>query len=162
MQRRALLFAAPLALSLAGCGFQLRGAPSFAFERLALTGFAPRSPVREALERQISQLPLKLVSVAQAQVVLEVLREKQFRVAVASTPAALVREWQLTLELDYRLTTAGEEVLLPTTQLRISRDLSTTEARALAKEQEEDLLNRAMRQEAVGLLLRRLSAVRPR
>jgi hypothetical protein len=64
----------------------LRGAPSFAFERLALTGFAPRSPVREALERQISQLPLKLVSVAQAQVVLEVLREKQFRVAVASTP----------------------------------------------------------------------------
>ncbi len=160
MQRRALLLAAPLAL--AGCGFQLRGAPNFAFERLALVGFAPRSLMREALERQIAQLPLRLVPVAQAQVVLEVLREKQSRTSVASTPAALVREWQLTLELDYRLTTAGDEILLPTTQLRLSRDLSTTEAQALAKEQEEGLLGRAMRQEAVGLLMRRLAAVRPR
>jgi LPS-assembly lipoprotein len=162
MQRRALLLLAPLGLPLAGCGFQLRGAPTFPFERLTLTGFAPRSLMREALERQIATLPLQLVPLAQAQVVLEVRREQQSRTAVASTPAALVREWQLTLELEYRLITPSDEVLLPVTQLRLSRDLSTTESQTLAKEQEENLLHRAMRQEAVGQLLRRLSAVRPR
>ena len=43
---------------LAGCGFRLRGAPSFAFERLHLAGFDPRSPLREALEAQLPRLPL--------------------------------------------------------------------------------------------------------
>lgn len=158
MNRRSLL----LALPLAGCGFTPRGAPSFAFERLALVGFAPRSPMREALVRQLSRLPLRLTERAQAQVVFELERELHDKSAVASTAAGQVREWQLLLELEYRLTTPSDELLLPRTELRLTRDLSTTEAQALAKEQEEALLRRAMEQEAVGLLMRRLAAVRPR
>ncbi len=158
MRRRSLLLAAPLA----GCGFAPRGAPSFAFERLALVGFAPRSPMREALVRQLSRLPLRLTDRAQAQVVFELERELHDKSAVASTAAGQVREWQLLLELEYRLTTPSDELLLPRTELRLTRDLSTTEAQALAKEQEEALLRRAMEQEAVGLLMRRLAAVRPR
>lgn len=146
----------------AGCGFSPRGAPSFAFERLALSGFAPRSPLQAALERQLQRLPLKLVPQAQAQVVLEAQREYQGKLAVASTVAGQVREWQLLLELDYRLVTPSDELLLPLTQLRLTRDLSTTESQALAKEQEETMLRRAMELEAVGLLMRRLAAVRPR
>ena len=158
MRRRSLLLAAPLV----GCGFAPRGAPSFAFERLALVGFAPRSPMREALVRQLSRLPLRLTERAQAQVVFELERELHDKSAVASTAAGQVREWQLLLELEYRLTTPSDELLLPRTELRLTRDLSTTEAQALAKEQEEALLRRAMEQEAVGLLMRRLAAVRPR
>jgi LPS-assembly lipoprotein len=158
VRRRSLLLAAPLA----GCGFAPRGAPSFAFERLALVGFAPRSPMREALVRQLSRLPLRLTDRAQAQVVFELERELHDKSAVASTAAGQVREWQLLLELEYRLTTPSDELLLPRTELRLTRDLSTTEAQALAKEQEEALLRRAMEQEAVGLLMRRLAAVRPR
>ena len=47
-------------------------------------------------------------------------------------------------------------------QLALTRDLSTTESQALAKEQEEAGLRRAMEQEAVGLLMRRLAAIKPR
>jgi LPS-assembly lipoprotein len=159
--RRALLALAGAGLS--GCGFHLRGAPSFAFERLHLTGFADESPMRLALERQIKRLPLERVEVrAQAQVVLEALRESHHKVAVASTAAGQVREWQLHLALDYRLTTPQDDVLLPATQLRLTRDLSTTEAATLAKEYEEADLRRAMQAEAVTLLLRRLAAVRLR
>lgn len=158
LTRRSLL----LCLPLAGCGFAPRGRPSFAFERLALTGFAARSPVRDALQRQIERLPLRLVDRSQAQVVLDMQRESHGKSAVASTAAGQVREWQLVLELQYRLVTAADELLLPSTSLRLTRDLSTTESQALAKEQEEAGLRRAMEQEAVGLLMRRLAAVKPR
>lgn len=148
---------------LAGCGFHLRGAPSFAFERLHLAGFDPRSPLREALEAQLPRLPLQLTAQrAQAQVVLEALKESHHKLAVASTAAGQVREWQLHLVLDYRLVTPADDVLLPATQLRLVRDLSTTEAATLAKEYEEADLRRAMQFEAVNLLLRRLAAVRLR
>lgn len=158
LSRRALL----LALPLTGCGFAPRGAPSFSFERLALTGFATGSPLRAALERQLARLPLQLTDTAHAQVVLELRREFRHKTAVASTAAGQVREWQLLLEVDYRLLAPGDELLLPLTALRLTRDLSTTEAQALAKEQEEAALHRAMEHEAVALLLRRLAAVRPR
>jgi LPS-assembly lipoprotein len=95
-------------------------------------------------------------------VVLDAQREGYGRSAVASTAAGQVREWQLVLELDYRLVTPGDELLLPLTSLRLTRDLSTTEAQALAKEQEEALLRRSMEQEAVALLMRRLAALKPR
>lgn len=159
MRRRLALLGAA---SLAGCGFAPRGAPRFFFDRLALVGFAPRSPMRDALQRQIVRLPLQLVDRAQAQVVLELQREFHGKSAVASTAAGQVREWQLVLELDYRLVNAADELLLPLTSLRLTRDLSTTESQALAKEQEEAGLRRAMEQEAVGLLMRRLAAIKPR
>lgn len=162
--RRTLLRLAALALpgALAGCGFALRGAPSFSFERLALAGFAPRSPLAEALRVHVARLPLRLVEPAQAQVLLHMERESHTKTSVASTAAGQVREWQLLLEAEFRLSSPNDDVLLPRTALRLTRDLSTTEAQALAKEQEEASLRRAMTQEAVGMLMRRLAAVRPR
>ena len=164
MQRRHALTGLSAALGLAtlgGCGFALRGAPSFAFQRLALTGFAPGSPIQEALKRQLTRLPLTVTDRVQAQVVLECLDERHTKIAVVSTSAGQVREWQLQLSLDYRLTTPGDELLLPRTELRLTRDLTTTEAAALAKEREEADLRRAMQQDAVALLMRRLAAVKP-
>lgn len=146
---------------LAGCGFQLRQAPQLPMERLHLTGFAERSPLRQALERQLARTPVSVVTQRpQAQVVLEVLKESHHKVAVASTAAGQVRAWQLHLVLEYRLTTPQDEVLLPATALHLTRDLSTTEALTLAKEAEEADLRRAMQAEAVSLLLRRLAALK--
>jgi LPS-assembly lipoprotein len=159
MRRRALLGSAGL-VGLAGCGFAPRGAPRFEFERLALVGFAAGSPVREALARALAGLPLQVVTAPQAQVVLEVQREEHSKVAVASTAAGQVREWQLLLQLEYRMSTPGNELLLPNSLLRLTRDLTTTEAIALAKEREEAELRRAMVQDAVSLLMRRLAAIK--
>ncbi|MBB5203028.1 LPS-assembly lipoprotein [Inhella inkyongensis] len=157
------LFLAGAAVGLAGCGFRPRGAPSFHFERLHLAGFAEGSPLRRELERHLTHLPLeRLEQRAQAQVILEALSERHDKIAVASTSAGQVREWQLQLALEYRLVTPSDELLLPATQLRLTRDLTTTEAAALGKEREEADLRRAMQSEAVALLLRRLAAVRLR
>lgn len=163
--RRSLLQAPvvlAVSLSLTACGFKPRGAVQLGFERLALTGFAPRSPVRDALERQLQGLPVQQVPVAQAEVVVELLRESALKTAVVSTAAGQVREWQLVLDLEFRVVRPGGDLLLPAFAVRLSRDLTTSETLALSKAQEEALLWRALQHEAVGLLLRRLSAVQVR
>lgn len=162
LSRRGLL-ALPLLPGLAACGFELRRDPEYAFQTLALTGFAPESPLAEELRRQLRQSPLQLVQdPGKAQVVMEALRDSRERSVVVSTSAGQVREWQLKLQLDYLVRTPGGEPLLPTTELRMSREMSYLESQALAKEQEEAALYRAMQYDAAAQVMRRLGSVRLR
>lgn len=162
LSRRGLL-ALPLLSGLAACGFELRRDPEYAFQTLALTGFAPESPLAEELRRQLRQSPLQLVQdPGKAQVVMEALRDSRERSVVVSTSAGQVREWQLKLQLDYLVRTPGGEPLLPTTELRMSREMSYLESQALAKEQEEAALYRAMQYDAAAQVMRRLGSVRLR
>ncbi|MET0210527.1 MAG: LPS assembly lipoprotein LptE [Burkholderiaceae bacterium] len=146
---------------LAGCGFELRRDPVFHFKTLALTGFASHSPLAMELRRQVQRSTLQLLEdTNRAEVVIEVERELRDKTSVATTAAGQITEWQLRLQLDYSLRTAGGDILLPRTELRLTRDMNYSESAALAKEQEEGALQKAMQVEAVGLLLRRLAAVR--
>jgi len=159
MQRRHLLLLGSAAL--AGCGFELRHEPELPFKTLALTGFAPDSPLALGLKRQIKRTPVQLVDdPSRAQVVLEVLREYRDRTVVASTSVGQVREWQLRLQFDYLIRTAAGELLVPKVELRLSRDMNYTETEALAKEQEAANLYSAMHSDAVAQVMRRLAAVK--
>lgn len=158
MHRRAVVLGLA---ALAGCGFELRHEPVLQFQTLALTGFAPESPLAQGLKRQIKRTPVQLVEdPARAQVVLEVLREVRDRTVVASTTVGQVREWQLRLQFDYLVRTAGGELLVPKVELRLSRDMNYTETDALAKEQEAANLYGAMQSDAIAQVMRRLAAVK--
>ncbi|MCV2362208.1 LPS assembly lipoprotein LptE [Paucibacter sp. DJ1R-11] len=160
LQRRHLLLAAATA-PLVGCGFELRREPEFLFRSLALSGFKPGSPLAADLKRQLSRTALLLVEDAnRAELVLEALRDVRERSVVVSTSAGQVREWQLRVNFDYLLRTPSGELLLPRTELRMTREMNYTESTALAKEQEEAQLYRAMQSDAVAQIMRRLSAVR--
>lgn len=157
-RRRFVLIATAL---LAGCGFELRRAPEMHFRSLALAGFAPRSPLAQELRRQIAASgSTELVeSAAQAQVVLEALEDKRERSVVASTSVGQVRELQLRARLHFRVRTpAGRELIAPT-EILLSRDMSYNESAALAKEQEEAFLFRAMQSDIVAQVMRRLASV---
>ncbi|MFT7721273.1 MAG: LPS assembly lipoprotein LptE [Roseateles sp.] len=146
--------------ALAGCGFELRREPELAFKTLALTGFAPESPLAAGLKRQIRRTPVQLVDdPARAQVVLEALHEHRDRTVVASTSVGQVREWQLRLGFDYLIRTADGELLAPKVELRLARDMNYTETTALAKEQEAASLYNAMQSDAIAQVMRRLAAV---
>ena len=158
MQRRAALLGLTV---LAGCGFELRHEPVLPFKTLALTGFAPDSPLALGLKRQIKRTPVQIVDDPnRAQVVLEVLSEHRDRTVVASTSVGQVREWQLRLNFDYLIRTAAGELLVPKVELRLTRDLTYTETEALAKEQEAANLYNAMQSDAIAQVMRRLAAVR--
>jgi LPS-assembly lipoprotein len=145
---------------LAGCGWQLRGATELPFSRIALEGFAPRSPLAAELKRALAQSAEVVPSAAQAQVVLHALTDKRERSVVASTAFGQVRELTLRVRLEFRLATPGGRELIPATELLLSRDMSYSETLALAKEYEEAQLLRAMQSDIVAQLMRRLARVK--
>jgi len=158
--RRALITAVIGPLLLAGCGFQLRGTTELPFSRIALEGFAPRSPLADELRRTLSQSAEVVATPASAQVVLHALSDRRERSVVASTTASQVRELTLRVRLEFRLTTPGGRELIPATELLQTRDMSYSETVALAKEYEEAQLVRAMQTDIVEQLMRRLAHVK--
>jgi LPS-assembly lipoprotein len=157
--RRSLLLAG--VATLAGCGFELRRAPELRFRSIQLTGFPPRSPLADELRTSInsSKTTLAVESAAQAQVVFEAITDARERSVVAITAAGQVRELQLRARLNFRLRTQAGKELIPATEIVLSRDMSYSESAALAKEQEEAQLFRAMQSDIVAQVMRRLAAV---
>ena len=160
MQRRAWLLVC--AASVAGCGFELRQAPKLPFRSLSLVGFAPASPLLDALRQQLISSNVQLLDApARAEAVLEALNDKREKSVVASTAAGQVREVQLRVKLRFRVATPSGKLLLPADELLLTRDMSYSETAALAKAQEEALLYRAMEDDIVAQVLRRLAAIKP-
>jgi LPS-assembly lipoprotein len=158
MHRRAAL--ASLA-ALAGCGFQLRQAPPLPMRSIALVGFAPASPLAAALKRELEGAGVALrENPAQAETVFDALQDARERTVAASTAFGQVREVQLRVRLRFRLATPSGKLLLPVSDLLLSRDMSYNETDALAKQQEEVILYRAMDEDIVWQVLRRLASVK--
>lgn len=158
--RRALVSSLLVGAWLSGCGFHLRGATELPFSRIALEGFAPRSPLGEELRHALSQSAEVVASPAQAQVVLFALSDRRERSVVASTTAGQVRELTLRVRFEFKLATPGGRALIPPTELVLSRDMSYTETFALGKEYEEAQLMKAMQSDIVDQLMRRLAHVK--
>jgi LPS-assembly lipoprotein len=155
------LAAAGASALVAGCGFELRRAPTLAFKRIAFVGFERQSLLAAELKLHIEQSDARVVGRdAQPQVVLQVITDKHERSVVASTAAGQVRELQLRLNFEFRLATNQGRELIPATALLLSRDMSYSESYALAKEQEEAQLFRAMQADIVGQVTQRLARVR--
>ena len=161
MHRRRALLAAPAALWVSACGFELRRAPELRFRTIQLVGFKPRSPIAEELEASINASATTTVveSAAKAEVVLEALGDAREKSVVASTSAGQVREFQLRSRFSFQLRTPARKELIPPSEILLTRDLSYSESVALAKEQEEAFLYRAMQSDIVAQVLRRLSTL---
>lgn len=158
LTRRGLL--AGTAALLAGCGFELKRAPDLPFRSIALTGFAPRSPLAEELKQALARQVRVAASPDQVDVVLQALADTRERSVVAQTAAAQVRELQLRVKLQFKAHTPGGRELLPSSVLLLARDLSYNETLALAKAHEEAELYREMQSDVVMQVLRRLSAIK--
>src|SRR3990167_1695045 len=118
---------------LAGCGFELRQTPPLPFNRIALIGFAARSPLADEL------------------------RERLVGTVQGVATAGQVRELQLRVKFEFRLNSPGGRELVGPTELMLSRDMSYSESFALAKGQEEAELYAAMQADIVQQVLRRLA-----
>ena len=162
MKRRSLLLAAAPAL-LAGCGFQLRQAPNFAFTSIAVASPTNTSLAGElrrsiASSGKVDVLPPGTID--RAQVVLDLVHEQREKVVVGLNATGQVREFQLRTRLRFKLRTPQGKELIPETELLQQRDISFSESAVLSKEAEENLLYRDMQTDLVQQLMRRLAAVK--
>lgn len=158
MSRRRLFLIATAAL-FSGCGFKLRQSPTLNFSTLQLVGFPQRSPFTEQLRRAIQASGSTRVVEATPQVILEALEDVQDQSVAAQTAAGQVRDLTLRTRLKFRLRTPAGRVLIRDTELLLSRDLTYNETNALAKEQEQAVLYRAMQSDIVDQVMRQLAAV---
>ncbi|MEJ5992019.1 LPS assembly lipoprotein LptE [Ramlibacter sp. PS3R-8] len=178
MQRRSV-FAAAFATLLAGCGFQLRQAPEFAFDTIVIN--APQtSPLAAELRKAFRQdgkvrvitgtlapaaapAPAGAASAPVAvpgQVIFDLLQEQREKVVVGLNASGQVREYQLRSRIHFRVRTPLSRELIPDTELLQQRDISFNETAVLAKESEEVLLYRDMQNDLVQQLMRRLGALK--
>jgi LPS-assembly lipoprotein len=158
--RRRLVFAFA-ATALAGCGFELKRPPELRFKTIQLTGFPARSPLAAELKRDIdASTTTKVVdALKDAAVVLQALTDEREKSVVATTAADQVREYELRSRFRFQLRTATGKELIPASEILLKRELTYTESAALAKEQEEAFLYRAMQSDIVSQVLRRLASV---
>jgi LPS-assembly lipoprotein len=158
-RRTALLSAAAL---LAGCGFELRRAATVPLRSIALVGFAPDSSLRRALADELQRAGVALqADPARADAVLDALTDAREKTVAASTAFGQVREVTLRVRLRFRVATPAGLPLLPPSELRLTRDMSYSETAALAKRDEEAQLYRAMEDDIVAQVLRRLASLNP-
>lgn len=158
MQRRRLLFAAA-PLCLAGCGFQLRRAAALQIDSIALTGFAPRSPMGEELRSVLARSITVEASPDKAQVVLHSITEARSKWVVAFTTSGQVRDLRLRSQFIYRVDTPAGRELVPSSEINLYRDMSFVEVQAQGKAQEAEALYREMQSDMVHQVILRLSAI---
>ena len=163
MKRRGVLAIGAAAAALAGCGFQLRQAPEFAFDSIVVAAPAS-SPLANELRRNLgANGKLKVLpplQQQQADVILDLLQEQREKVVVGLNATGQVREFQLRSRVRFRLRTPQGRELIPDTELLQQRDISFNESAVLAKEAEENLLYRDMQTDIVQQLMRRLAAIK--
>lgn len=154
-----------LALSLSACDFHLRGhnlqGAGFPFSRVYLKSATP-SPFVADLQNSLELYKIQLTATAaEADLTLEVVSEASGRQILALSGAGQVREFQLTYRVSLRAYDKQMQDWLPADEISLQRSLTYDDAQILAKEQEEALLYRDMRSDAVQQVMRRLSRAKP-
>ena len=149
-----------LVAALSSCGFQLRGQYALPFSSVFVST-SGASVVASALKRELANIPTKLMpSAKDADAQLNILEDRRERQILSLSGAGRVREYELKLRVSYQLMDATGRVFIPTSEIQLSRILSYDDSRIIAKQQEEALLYQDMERDAVGQILRRMTAIK--
>ncbi|MEC5397918.1 LPS-assembly lipoprotein LptE [Uliginosibacterium sp. H1] len=145
-----------LLLSLAACGFKLRGVQQLPFDSIYLDMNA-YSEFAASIKRQIQANGSRVTERREdAQVRLVVVQDAREKHILTLNTSGTVREYQLRQRFGFRLIDAHGRELMPLNEIYVFRDISFNDNQTLAKEQEEVLLYRDMENDVVTQLLRRL------
>lgn len=153
------LLAILLLLSLAACGFQLRGSYSLPWDTMFL-GMSANDEMYAQIKRNIEAATKTRVvdDPKAAQATLLILRNEQTKNILSLSGYGRVREFQLVRNFSYRIVDANGVELRPPTQIVLQREMTFDDTRILAKEQEELMIWREIQTDLVQQLMRRLAA----
>ncbi len=154
-----------LLLALSACGFHLRGSNlkdvQFAFKSLYLK-VPGETPFAADLRRALTANKVTLAKAPeQADVVLEVVSEQTAKQILSLSGSGRVQEYQLFYRVSLRAYDSKQNDWLPAEEIALSRIMPYDDTQVLAKEQEEALLYKDMRTDAVAQAVRRLTRAKP-
>ena len=161
MRRSLRLLIAATALMLAGCGFHLRGEATFAFDTVYLNS-SGAPPFNNELRRALAGAgSAKLLDTAEAaQVVLDIPVIQDDKEVLSLSSAGAVREFQLIKRVSFRLHDKEGADWMPAGEIVIRRSYTFNETQALARDLEEQRLQRDMQTDAIQQIVRRLQSAK--
>ena len=150
-----------LAVALAGCGFQLRGAAALPFDTLYVPGTT--GGIALDLKRNIQSGTRTAVvdDPKKAEAVLEFTQELREKHILSLAATGRVREFQLRYRVAFRVHDGKGGEFLPVSTVQLTRDISFNDSEVLARETEEALLFRDMQFDMVQQIMRRIAASQP-
>ncbi len=158
---RTLVLMLALALSLAACGFQLRGEadlpPQMALTQLVVDD--PYSPLARRVQTMLEQNGVKFVSGSEATAILEIPVNQVTTSVLTIADNARVREYRVGHTVQFRLLDTGGTELLSMQTLSQSREISFDEQKILASSREQEYLKQDLAEDLARLLVSRLESV---
>lgn len=161
MTLRRLVIAAVLIVSLAGCGFHLRGEASLpaGMQRVHITGADPLSPLGRDLAKAIARGGAQVVEQpSAASAVLDIAVNRLGTDVLSVGENARAREYTLRYRVEFEVRDAAGAVLIARQAIDLSRDFTFDSTQALGVAAEQDLLTQELQREMVQAILRRLEA----
>ncbi len=151
-----------LALTLAACGFQLRGIANLSFKTLCIQGST--LTISKDLKKSLAVNGVTVVTDAdQADLLMETMGETtEKKILSLSGSVGVVREFELNYRVRFRLKDPSNETWGEVQTVSGRRDFSYDDSEALAKSYEEVMLYDDMRKDAVREILRRLIVQKPK
>ena len=145
-------------MTLASCGFQLRGDPATGLKTLHVPG----GGVAQEIRRKLARSPTRVTPTPKdAEAHLKILGEAREKTVHTITGAGRVYEFQLTLVVRYEMVVPGREIAVIAPSEVVARRLITySEAAPTAKEAEEGLLFKDMQVELADRILRQVALAR--
>ena len=156
--RNALVVA--LLLTLAACGFKLRGTAEVPFETLFLPGATGGIALDLKRNIQVGTNAKVVDDAAKAEAVLQFTEETKQKEVLSLTGTGKVREFQLRYRVGFRVHDNKGGEYVPQSSIQLTRDVTFNDTEILAKEQEEQILFRDMQTDMVQQILRRLAAAK--
>jgi LPS-assembly lipoprotein len=151
-----------LALSLASCGFHLRGEAKMPFSTIFIEAANSNSLLISELRRLLVANHVQLVSKPdQADMVLNISLELPEKQILTLGGSGRVSEFQLRYRVSLRAYDQQQREWLAADDLQLSRDFSYDDTQILAKEAEEAQLYQYMRSDMAQQIMRRLSHAKP-
>lgn len=152
-------------LVLAACSFHLRGSnlngAEFPFRSLYVKAPAG-SPFAAELRSELKVNRIELPSDPDhADLTLDVVSEQTTKQILSLSSSGRVQEYQLFYRVSLRAFNSKRTDWLPAEDITMSRIMAYDDSQILAKEQEEALLYKDMRSDAVSQAIRRLSRAKP-
>jgi LPS-assembly lipoprotein len=156
------LLAAALVLSLVGCGFRFRTTPELPpqMDIIHIDAADRYSPFYRELVAELRRSDVSLTDdPAQARTIVKVLTDDTGRRLLAVSGRNVPVAYEVYYRVRFAVDVDGIEVV-PVEQLFLSRDFTYDETLVLGKDREEDSIREAISSDLVGLITRRLTAVR--
>jgi LPS-assembly lipoprotein len=158
--RAGLGLALLLSLTLAACGFQLRGMADLSFKNLYIQG--AKLSISRDLKQSFKANSIQVVENAEdAELLLEMMSEGYEKRILSLSGGGLVREYELNYRVSFRTRTPDSPTWSAVQTVLSRRDFSYNDNALLGKLDEEAMLISDMHKDAVREVLRRLTAIKP-